>query len=252
MESLDLPMYQGPEFAMDCELLLEPRTLQNNVLSLIVGGRKKVKLVEREYEYFSKTPNNEIIELAFRDAQNRMLIELEPTEEQVKSIKVDTIHFIKTEEFPLEMEYAFLNNFNRKIKIVAKSDLQSPVQQNFAKPPFFVKLKEGTVLFHYSAFSNPIRIPKANSKTGQIVAGTYFTSESESLHCTSGFAVVGRFALPSNASAHYRHQIILEEDIEALVGTVMPNFGFAGGGVEIFTLQPITKYRWGMQEIPMF
>lgn len=237
---------------MDCELVLEPRTLANNVLSLIVGGREKIPLLEKDYQYFDQTPNHQIVDLAFAEARKRALRELKQTSGQIEFMKVDTIHLIKTEDFPIEMEHPFLRSFNSRINVVPKSDFQSTSQQNFAKPPFQKSIKAGTVIFHFSAFSNPLRIPEANGKEGAIVAGTYFTSESESLHCTSGFAVVGRFALPSNASAHYRHQIILEEDIDVLIGTVLPNFGFCGGGVEIFTLQPITKYRWGMQEIPVF
>jgi len=63
----------------------------------------------------------------------------------------------------------------------------------------------------------------------------------------SRFAAVGRYALPNPASASYIFHIVTF-DRPTLIGTATPNFGQAGGGVEVFfstgaTNRPGTSFQ---------
>ncbi len=63
--------------------------------------------------------------------------------------------------------------------------------------------------------------------------GTYATTYSDFHLVPSGFAAVGRYALPNPASARFLFQITTY-DRPTFMGTATPNFGQAGGGVEVF------------------
>ena len=89
-------------------------------------------------------------------------------------------------------------------------------------------LKVDTVFRRYVS-----SLPDRRFVSGQITAGTYLTSEVDSAHADSGFGGVGRYALPIPLPV--KHVIQYELPVGTLieVGTVAPNFGQAGGGVEI-------------------
>lgn len=87
-------------------------------------------------------------------------------------------------------------------------------------------------IFHrFSAF-NPDR--RVDPKTGDFLPGTYATTESEVPFVPSGFAAVGRFALPNNLPASHRYVIEAPVGTNVAFGTVAPAFGQAGGGVEAY------------------
>lgn len=83
--------------------------------------------------------------------------------------------------------------------------------------------------YRFSAFSNDKRI----SPNGDFLPGTYATTHAEFPHVPSGFAAVGRFALPNPASARYVY-VVHTYERPTLMGTAAPNFGQAGGGVEVY------------------
>lgn len=83
--------------------------------------------------------------------------------------------------------------------------------------------------FRFSAFARDKRVNVAN---GGFLPGTYATTYNDIHHVPSGFAAVGRYALPNPASARYVHQLVTAMT-PSLVGTAAPNFGQAGGGVEV-------------------
>jgi hypothetical protein len=85
-----------------------------------------------------------------------------------------------------------------------------------------------TSYYRYCAFSRDRRV----SAKGDFVAGTYATTYSDMHFVPSGFAAVGRYALPNPASARYISTIVTL-DRPSLMGTASPNFGQAGGGVEV-------------------
>lgn len=109
-----------------------------------------------------------------------------------------------------------------------------------------VKLAANRVFYRYSAF-NPDR--RVDPKTGNFLAGTYATPESEAPLVPTGFVAVGRFALPVNLPASHRYEIEAPIGTGADFGTVAPAYGQAGGGVEAFfakavvNAQSIPKYQ---------
>lgn len=68
---------------------------------------------------------------------------------------------------------------------------------------------------------------------GSLTAGTYLTTSLDHGYANSGFATVGRYALPLPLPASRVHQYELKAGTSIKVGTVAPMFGQAGGGVEI-------------------
>ena len=90
----------------------------------------------------------------------------------------------------------------------------------------------GTRTFHrFSAFRPDRRVDPV---TGDFLAGTYACPESEVRFLPTGFAVVGRFALPVNLPASKHYEILAPIGTVVDFGTVAPAFGQAGGGVEAF------------------
>lgn len=91
--------------------------------------------------------------------------------------------------------------------------------------------------YRYSAYSLDRRV---NPFTGNFEKGTYATTYADMHFVPSGFAAVGRYALPNPASARYVFQIVTN-DRPSLMGTATPNFGQAGGGVEVLFSQGATN-----------
>jgi hypothetical protein len=88
---------------------------------------------------------------------------------------------------------------------------------------------QNTSIFH--RYLNSGIDPKFNGK--DLKAGTYLTSTIDSNHATSGFGAVGRYALPIPLPASHVIQYELPKRTVIEIGTVAPNFGQSGGGVEI-------------------
>lgn len=100
-----------------------------------------------------------------------------------------------------------------------------------------VTLKVPTIFYRYtrSAVDH-----KYLSQSNELDQKTYLTSDMDIEHANTGFAAVGRYALPIPLPCTYVHQYELPVDTKLQVGTVAPLFGQAGGGVEVF-LQAKTK-----------
>jgi hypothetical protein len=82
--------------------------------------------------------------------------------------------------------------------------------------------------YRFCSYSTDKRV----DPSGDFLPGTYATTYND-LHFTpSGHAAVGRYALPNPASACFISSI-LTFTRPALIGTATPNFGQAGGGVEV-------------------
>ena len=86
----------------------------------------------------------------------------------------------------------------------------------------------GETFWRYSAFRNDRRI-----RNGSVLSGTYLTTENDVKHVSSGLGAVGRYALPNPNPAHFATIIRLSGVQPILCGNSAPNFGQAGGGVEI-------------------
>lgn len=84
----------------------------------------------------------------------------------------------------------------------------------------------------YYRLSAYYRDKRVDSSTGDFLPGTYATTYTDLHFAPSGFAAVGRYALPNPASARFVFQVVTL-DRPTLMGTATPNFGQAGGGVEV-------------------
>ena len=91
------------------------------------------------------------------------------------------------------------------------------------------KLASNRKFFRFSAY-NPDR--RVDLITGDFAAGTYATTDNDEPFVPSGFAAVGRYALPNNSPASYKYTIIAPAGEDVEYGTVAPAFGQSGGGVE--------------------
>jgi hypothetical protein len=85
--------------------------------------------------------------------------------------------------------------------------------------------------YSYYRFSTAPR-DKRIMPNGDFMPGTYATTYSDFHFVPSGFAAVGRYAIPNPASARFVFQIVTY-DRPTKMGTATPNFGQAGGGVEV-------------------
>ncbi len=94
-----------------------------------------------------------------------------------------------------------------------------------------VSLPANRTFHRFSAF-NPDR--RVDPVTGSFLRGTYATPESEVPFAPTGFAAVGRFALPNNLPASHHYEIEAPAATAVDFGTVAPAFGQAGGGVEAY------------------
>jgi hypothetical protein len=86
------------------------------------------------------------------------------------------------------------------------------------------------VFFRLSAYPDDNRIRSDRS----LAPGSYSTTERDLTVVPSGLAAVGRFALPTRISARYVFKIAPGAGVRILYGTVIPDFGLCGGGVEVF------------------
>ena len=66
------------------------------------------------------------------------------------------------------------------------------------------------------------------------MAGSYAVPKSEVPFIPTGFAAVGRLALPNLKPASHRCEIRAAAGTDVEFGTVAPAFGQAGGGVEAY------------------
>jgi len=94
-----------------------------------------------------------------------------------------------------------------------------------------VILPANRVFHRFSAFNPDIRV---DPTTGDFSPGTYAVPESDTPFLPTGFAVVGRLALPNNLPASHHYTIEVAAGTEVHFGTVAPAFGQSGGGVEAF------------------
>ena len=98
------------------------------------------------------------------------------------------------------------------------------------RPPFETRTTASDVFFRLTAFREDRRI----GKDGSVVPGTYTTTDSDYTVVPSGLAAVGRYALPSRLPASHVFVIQPPPGTPVAYGTVSPNFGMSGGGVEAY------------------
>jgi hypothetical protein len=117
------------------------------------------------------------------------------------------------------------------------ASLQASMPSSLVKK---IVLHKNRVFHRFSAFNPDKRV---NPKTGDFLPGTYATPESEVPFVPSGFAAVGRFALPNNQPASHHYVIEAPAGTTVAFGTVAPAFGQAGGGVEAYFQSAVTNQK---------
>jgi hypothetical protein len=103
-----------------------------------------------------------------------------------------------------------------------------------------VTLSATRVFHRFSAF-NPDR--RVDPLTGNFLPGTYAAPQSEVPFVPTGFAAVGRFALPNSLPASHHYEIDAPAGTVVDFGTVAPAFGQAGGGVEAYFQNAVTNAK---------
>ncbi|MEQ8629683.1 hypothetical protein [Ekhidna sp.] len=102
--------------------------------------------------------------------------------------------------------------------------------QTNSHPPF-ADYADGTEVFiRFSAFNPDRRI----LPDGSVRPGTFCTTKNDEKEVPSGLAAVGRYALPSRLTHKYVYSIQPPKGTPIYFGTVTPNYGLAGGGVEVY------------------
>lgn len=87
------------------------------------------------------------------------------------------------------------------------------------------------VFYRYEPWPSSRRIDQVNKR---IAAGTYGCPASEVAYAPTGFAAVGRFALPNLAPACFRWELQPKHRTTIHCGASVPLYGQAGGGVEVY------------------
>lgn len=98
--------------------------------------------------------------------------------------------------------------------------------------PFTGRTTEETVFYRAEPFPSSRAISRTN---GQVTVGDglYGFPPSELYFVPTGFAAVGRYALPNVAPSIYRWELRAPAGVAFSAGASVPLFGQAGGGVEI-------------------
>ena len=108
------------------------------------------------------------------------------------------------------------------------------------------RLAADTVFYRYVAASSDHRY---SSTTSTLAAKTYLSPHLDTAYLNSGFAVVGRLALPIPLPAIYVFYYQVPKNTLVSVGTVAPAFGQAGGGVEVYLQVSVVAKQAGPNTI---
>jgi hypothetical protein len=100
-------------------------------------------------------------------------------------------------------------------------------------------LKQNTPMFRFTAQQKDICF---DPTTSELRSGTYLAPTLDAVHVNTGYRAVGRYSLPCPHPARFQHEYIIPAGTQIHVGTVEPQFGQSGGGVEV-RLDSVTKVR---------
>lgn len=106
--------------------------------------------------------------------------------------------------------------------------------------------REGFV--RYSAFSDDKRITDDGKG---LRPGTYVTTEIDASCVVSGQAAVSRYSLPNEAPAIFTTRWLWDHAFEITCGSVVPEFGRSGGGVEVRIDKPPPGGFQGRELVPV-
>ena len=96
--------------------------------------------------------------------------------------------------------------------------------------PYIYYTQTNDVFYRLSAFA----ADRCIISPTELRPNSYTISNSDKTHVSSGLAAVARYALPSRLPHIYVWKIEPPINTMTYVGTVIPNYGMCGGGVEIY------------------
>jgi hypothetical protein len=147
-------------------------------------------------------------------------------------------HMYEGIPFPTEFEVVSLTN----VMTIKQFLPTAPLATVAALPPGYVPSRGARQLLGSITLSHPTRFFRFTSSNtdsrlsaGALSSGTYLTTFNDQQFVNSGFGAVGRFALPMPMPASYVHDYTFPSQTVLDVGTVSPQFGQSGGGVEVRT-----------------
>lgn len=151
-------------------------------------------------------------------------------------------HLYNNELSDPEVSLSFLDVESIPCKLVS-------VAKTVNLPPGYIKSFGAHQLLGQITISNNLRVFRFTlsqidyryNPIGTLMNKTYLTPVNERQFVNSGFGAVGRYALPLPLPASYIHDYTLPAGTKLLVGTVAPQFGQAGGGVEIMTTSDVSN-----------
>jgi len=143
-----------------------------------------------------------------------------------------------------------LPNVETKVKVIALSNIRAMPMTNVNLPQGYLptqgahqllgslRLTHNTRFFRFTSSQIDRRFNTTNSS---LSSNTYLTTANDQSFVNSGFGVVGRYALPMPVPASYLHEYEIPAQTNLEVGTVAPQFGQAGGGVEVKTIGAVNN-----------
>jgi hypothetical protein len=96
--------------------------------------------------------------------------------------------------------------------------------------PFHTVTRQGDVFYRWEAWPKSLRV---HSSSQRVDPWTFASPEAELKLIETGFAAVGRAALPSFFPHVFRWKLEPPSNTSMLCGAVVPMYGQAGGGVEV-------------------
>jgi hypothetical protein len=182
-------------------------------------GYQIVEYQKQPWVVFNATvtlPFAELRETLFSE-EDYVLLSGNPESEQILALTAVEME----EDIPLIFSTLDPNLRNRSLGL---GFCQTPLAPN----AYFIPQGWPHSYYRFCAY----HVDKRVDPNGDFLPGTYATTYADLHFVPSGFAAVGRYALPNPASAAFISTIVTFQRPN-LVGTATPNFGQAGGGVEV-------------------
>lgn len=104
--------------------------------------------------------------------------------------------------------------------------------------PFATSTVDGEVFYRWESWPTS---RKVDISAATIASATYAAPQCEISYVNSGFGAVGRAALPSFFPAVFRYEIKPPVGTPIRCGAIVPMYGQAGGGVEVYFPTPFTN-----------
>jgi len=165
------------------------------------------------------------------------LIKVDEVEEYIiinyeYAIRLDE-HFLIGYELPFEMTTSDKLDLVSKVVVLIPNPASPSAKPSgvYVPPPFIYYTAPGDVFYRLSAFAADHCI--LNSPVS-LRNKSYAITKNDKHEVPSGLAAVARYALPTRFPTTHVWKLIPPAKTQVLVGTVIPNFGMSGGGVEVY------------------